>query len=88
MRIWAKIIKNNEIIKDIVYSAPQDMSEMKYLNYQNWVTDISNLLDIPSPVIIPHHFKNFAIFHNTHFKASDFIHPVDFDALRIEDCKD
>ncbi len=84
MRIWAKIIKDNEILKDIIY---EDNSEMKYLNYQKWVCDICNLLDIPTPVVIPFHYKNFALFHNTHFKASDFVHPVEFDALRIEDCK-
>ena len=84
MRIWAKIIVNNEIEKDLIYESDLDM---KYLNYQKWVCDICNLLDIPTPVIIPFHYKNFALFHNTHFKASDFVHPVDFDALRIEDCK-
>ena len=85
MKIWAKILVNNEIEKDLIYES--DL-EMKYLNYQKWVEDISNLLDIPTPVIIPQHYKNFALFHNTHFKSSDFVHPVEFDALRIEDCKE
>ena len=85
MRIWAKIIKNNEIEKDIIY---EDDSEMKYLTYQKWVGDICNLLEISTPVIIPYHYKNFALFHNTMSKAADFVHPVEFDALRIEDCKE
>ena len=85
MRIWAKILINNEIEKDLIY---ETYSEMKYFNYQKWVEEICNQLDIPTPVIIPQHYKNFALFHNTHFKAADFVHPVDFDAFRIEDCKD
>ena len=85
MKIWAKLITDNDIQKDLIY---EDPSPLSFESYEKWIQDICNLLDIPNPVIIPFHYKNFVYFHNTLFKAKDFVQTFGYDQFRIEDCKE
>lgn len=85
MKIWAKLLVEQNIKKEIIFQSDEDIS---YFNYQMWVREICLQLDIPSPVIIPFHYKNFVKFHNTRFKQSDFIESLDYDQFILEDCKE
>ena len=85
MKIWAKLITNNDLIKDLIYESSLPIS---FDNYNLWVSEICNKCDIPTPVIVPHHYKNFVYYYNSVFKADDFIQSLDSDQLRIEDCKE
>ncbi len=85
MKIWAKLYIKNDIAKDLIYKSNLEMS---YENYQKWLQDICNLLDIPNPVVIPYHYKNFVYFHNTLFKEDDFVQPLNYEKFRIEDCNE
>ena len=85
MKIWAKLITNNDLIKDLIYESSLPIS---FDNYNLWVSEICNKFDIPTPVIVPYHYKNFVYYYNSVFKADDFIPSLDYDQLRIEDCKE
>jgi hypothetical protein len=85
MKIWAKLYIKNDIAKDLIYESNLEMS---YENYQKWLQDICNLLDIPNPVVIPYHYKNFVYFHNTLFKEDDFVQSLNYEKFRIEDCNE
>lgn len=85
MRIWAKLITGDKIVQEILYTSPLDMN---YRNYMQWVADICRQLDLSVPIIIPAHYKNFAMFHNTRFKPDDFVDELGCDMLMIENCKD
>ncbi len=85
MKIWAKIVSGDKILRGIVYENPLPM---KYDNYRLWVSEICRTLDLSTPVILPAHYKNFALFHNTRFKEDDFVDELGADAFVIEDCRE
>ena len=85
MKIWAKLLINNDLVKDMIYESDLPLS---FDNYNKWVIDICNKFDIPTPVVVPYHFNNFMYYYNSVFKADDFIQSLDYHQLRIEDCKE
>ncbi|MDE5990776.1 MAG: hypothetical protein K2O95_02615 [Clostridia bacterium] len=85
MKIWARLIKDDKISKDILYYSSLKLS---FGNYELWLRDICHQLDAPNPVLLDQHFKNFVNFHNTKFRQDDFIETLDYDMLIIEDCKE
>lgn len=85
MKIWAKTVRGDKIVREILYENPLPM---KYANYCEWVAEICRTLDLSTPVILPAHYKNFALFHNTRFRPDDFIDELNADFLIIEDCRE
>ena len=85
MKIWARLMKDDKIAKDMIYQSPLKMSAS---NYELWLRDICHQLDVPNPVLLQQHYKNFVNFHNTRFKDDDFIETLDYDMLIVEDCKE
>lgn len=85
MKIWARLITDQKIKKDTVYASDLPM---KYHCYEIWVREICDLLDVPTPVVLPAHYKNFVRFHNTRFKQDDFVESLGYDMLMLEDCKE
>ena len=85
MKIWARLVTNDKIQKDMLYNSPLKLSLQ---NYEVWLREICHQLDVPNPVILDHHYKNFVNFHNTKFKQDDFVESLDYDVLIVEDCKE
>ncbi|MCI9291470.1 MAG: hypothetical protein HFE32_06725 [Clostridia bacterium] len=85
MKIWARLVSDDKIKKDTLYSSPLKLSKD---NYELWLRDICHILDVPNPVLLDHHFKNFVNFHNTKFRQDDFVETLDYDIFIIEDCKE
>ncbi len=81
IRIWAKTIKNNKIIKQTVYERE---GTTDYALFFNYVAEICDILDCPTPVIIKTHLFNYAKYNNVKFKPDDFVEAVDFDKLVLE----
>ncbi len=81
VRIWAKIMKDHKIVKDCVLEKAEKFNYAKMFDY---LTEICETLDIPTPVLLKTHIFNYAKFNHTRFPASDFIESVDFDMLWIE----
>ena len=65
MKIWCKLLLNNKIKADMIYSSNLDMS---YESYENWVRDICLKMDILTTIILPTYYKNFYLYHNLIFK--------------------
>lgn len=85
MKIWARLLKGDKIAKDMIYTSNLHMSSD---SYELWLREICHSLDIPNPIIINQHYKNFVNFHNTKFKKCDFVESLDYDMLIVEDCKE
>ena len=81
IKIWAKIIKEDKIIKQTVFSSDD---ELDYGFFPNYVYEICQSFDIPSPVIMKTHILNYAKFNYVRFLPSDFVENVDFDKLIVE----
>ena len=81
MKLWAKLIKNEKIIKN-------DIVEVENLNTFSGITkafmDVAEQMKIPTPVITRTSAQFFFDFNSVRFKQDDFVENIDFDALVIE----
>ncbi len=85
MRIWAKVTRKDKVKRDIIYSTDMPLNED---NFQAWLYEICDKLDIPTPVLLPNHFLNFVRFHNCRFYEGDFVERFSYDRFILEDCND
>lgn len=81
VRIWAKIIKEEKILKDFVYEREIDFNIKHFPLY---LMDICDGLDIEMPVLLSKHVKNYYLFNMVKFNGDDFLNEVEFDNLVLE----
>ena len=81
IRIWAKVIKDNKIVKQCVYERTENMDYSMFFDY---VREICETLDIPTPVIIKTHLFNYAKYNTVRFSVQDFVESITFDKLVLE----
>lgn len=81
IKIWAKVIKKGKIAKQYVLEKNEIMD---YSLFYDYVREICENLDIPTPVIIKTHLFNYAKYNTVKFIKDDFIENPDFDKLVLE----
>ena len=81
VKIWAKVIKHDKIIKQYVFSKD---GAMDYAEFFDFVTEICYQLDVPTPVVIKTHIFNYAKYNYVRFLPADFVESVSFDKLVLE----
>lgn len=81
IRIWAKVLKNNKIINQYVFERAESMDYSQFLDY---LREICENLDIATPVLIKTHLFNYAKYNVVRFTAGDFLEPIPFDKLVLE----
>lgn len=81
MRIWAKLMTDGKIKKDFVYELKEQLTYSHFLDY---MIEICQALDIPTPVVMKTHIFNFAKFNHVKFLARDFVESLGYDYLFIE----
>jgi hypothetical protein len=64
-----------------VYENPEKLT---YSHFFDYLTDICNELDIPTPVLLKTHIFNFAKFNRVKFLQRDFVDRLGYDNLLIE----
>ena len=84
MKMFAKIMVNEKIKKSFKYEHEGDF-ELDY--FFEYVKDICEKFDSPTPVILAKHIRDFIIFNTTTFKPDDFVEKIYFDKLVIETYK-
>lgn len=82
IKIWAKVMKDNRIIKQVTLLDRDDA--MDYSKFFDYMTQICQKLDIDTPIIIKTHIFNYAKFNFVRFTADDFVQKITFDNLWIE----
>ena len=80
-RIYAKLIKNNKVKADFVYELQNDFAIHDFFEY---LQEICANLDIPTPILLTKHIKNFLIFDSTTFIEEDFVESFPYDKLLLE----
>ena len=80
-RIWAKVIKDEKIIKQFVYEKTETLDYSLFFDYVRYICET---LDIPTPVIIKTHLFNYAKYNTLKFTKADFVENVNFDKLVLE----
>lgn len=81
MRIWAKIIKDNRLIKDtIIENYEADTRTHKVFRA---LEDICHEFDLGQPIWLDANIKDFQIHAKTRFTKDSFIETIDFDYLEF-----
>ncbi len=80
-RIWAKVMKNDKIVKQCVL---EKLGSLDYSLFFDYVREICETLEIPTPMIIKTHLFNYAKYNNVRFSSNDFVEPIEFDKLVLE----
>lgn len=81
MRIWAKLITDGRIRKQYVYERDEKLTYSRFFDY---LTEICQELDIPTPVLTKTHIFNFAKFNHVKFPPRDFVESFPYDQLFLE----
>lgn len=80
-RIWAKVMKDDKIVKQFML---EKFTSIDYSDFYEYLTEICENLDIPTPVLIKTHLFNYAKYNVVRFKKDDFVESIDFDKLVLE----
>ena len=81
IRIWAKVMKKDKILKQYMF---EKFTEMDYSDFFSYLKDICENLDISTPVLIKTHLFNYAKYNVVRFTQSDFVEQISFDKLVLE----
>ena len=81
VKMFAKIIKNEKVKCSFKYERE---GEFELDDFYEYIKDISEHFDSPTPVILAKHIRDYIIFNTTTFKADDFVEKVFFDKMVIE----
>ena len=81
IRIWAKVVKKDKILKQTVYEREGTTDYSMFFDY---LREICEQLDVPTPVLIKTHLFNYAKYNVLRFKADDFVESINFDKLVLE----
>ena len=85
IRIWAKVLKNDKIVKQFSFIKDGDIDYSEFFSY---LKTICETLDIPTPILIKSHLFYFAKYNGRRFKADDFVESINFDKLVLENMFD
>ncbi|MDY4592854.1 MAG: hypothetical protein SO434_05600 [Eubacteriales bacterium] len=85
MKLWIRLLEDNKMIKDKIVQCNNIGCA---LDLEEVLRDICHSLDLPTPIVLPTHYRNFVNFHNAKFKKDDFVESLDGDILIVEDCKE
>ena len=83
VRIWAKVVKKGKIIKQYTFERAENIDYSCFFDY---LREICENLDIATPVLIKTHLFNYGKYNNVRFTQSDFVEPISFDKLVLENC--
>ena len=81
MKIWAKLMKGDKILRDVVYEDGYVLRPEKFIAA---LQEISCELDVATPVSLPSHFRHLEKFNRVKYLPRDFVEEVDFDAMILE----
>lgn len=81
IRVWARTMVDGKITRSFIYESIDNFSEEKFFLH---IQKMCHEIDIPTPVILKSHIKNYVDFNNSVFLPRDFVESIDFDKFIIE----
>lgn len=81
MKIWAKVMKGDKILRNVIYESELSLTPS---NFTRMLQDISYKVDVATPVTLPTHFKHFEKFNRVKYLPRDFIEEVEFTSFVLE----
>ena len=81
VKLWIKVYKHDKIIKQTVVEKDE---KFYYSKFPEYLSEGCYALDEATPVVLKNHIMNFAKYHMTVFKPSDFIESFNYDRMTVE----
>lgn len=81
VKIWAKVLSKGKIIKQYTLIKEKNMDYSMFFDY---LREICENLDVPTPVLIKTHLFNYAKYNVLRFSSDDFLEQINFDRLVLE----
>ena len=81
LRIWVKLMTGGKIQKQFVYEKAEQLT---YSHFFDYLVEICQEMDIPTPVLTKTHIFNFAKFNHVKFPTRDFVESLGYDYLFLE----
>lgn len=81
MKIWAKVMRNDKILRDVIYERDLALSPS---NFQKMLQEIAYKVDIATPITLLSHYKHFEKFNRVKYLPRDFIEEVEFTSFVVE----
>lgn len=81
-RIWAKIFKENRMIRDMVVCNDNPKMKRTHKVFEA-IDDICHAYDLSKPIWLDSTINDFKRHDKTRFTKDNFMEPVDFDYLEI-----
>ena len=75
--IWVRLMKRTKIDRDTVV-------ECRHEDWQEALEKACRELDVPRPILLPRHERDFAEFSQARFLPEHFVEAVGFDKLEVE----
>lgn len=85
MKIWAKVMRGDKILRDVLYEGEHPSTPS---GFRDAVQNVAYRADVSTPVILPAHYERFDRFNRVKFLPSDFIEEVEFTAFVLERVKE
>ena len=81
VKICGRIKLKDKIISSYVFEVEEDF---EISEFEHYVADICYNLDIPNPITLVKHIKNFMLYNHTIYKKEDFVEKIFFDRLELQ----
>ncbi len=75
--IWVRLIKHGKMAKSAVQPCKPE-------EWENALTEACRMLDMPKPVILPRHERDYNQFHQARFLPEHFIEHFPYDRMEVE----
>ena len=80
VKICGRLKTKDRIVATYVFELDKDFEISEFDHY---VSEICYNLDIPNPITLVKHIKNFMLFNHTIYKKEDFVEKIFFDKLEL-----
>ena len=80
IKICARLKNKDKIVSTYIFESDKDF---EIGEFEHYVADICYNLDIPNPITLVKHIKNFMLFNHTIYKKEDFVEKIFFDKLEL-----
>ncbi len=80
VKICARLKNKDKILDTYIF---EDYVDFEIGEFEHYVADICYHLDIPNPITLVKHIKNFMLFNHTIYTKDDFVEKIFFDKLEL-----
>ena len=81
-RLWAKIFKENHLLKDVVIC--NDQEDTRTHKVFQALDEICHEFDLSQPIWLDSNIRDFQLHDKTRFTKDSFIESIDFDYLEFQ----